>query len=288
MSVTMHATSGGLALQFPYDPGLVAALKSTVPSSARRWDNGRKIWLVETAYGQQVANLVYQMTGQRVAVPQTASLLTNAPEVRLLQVEYIGRCKEVAAGLADARASGYADGDWSVTFPEKVLRDWFDFGPGDPTNGTPRRPASLYTALGLPNDADDTAIKAGYRRMVKITHPDVDREQGAADRFRAVQHAYDVLSDRLKRRKYDAGLAFEASMQSPQASPYSSLTGRNNDQYGYRSPLRCGWILAEGAPGLRGFIVSKILAWRPITDAQGRELVTSWIAGATTFERQYV
>jgi len=175
-----------------------------------------------------------------------------------------------------------------VTFPEKVLRDWFDFGPGDPTNGTPRRPASLYTALGLPNDADDTAIKAGYRRMVKITHPDVDREQGAADRFRAVQHAYDVLSDRLKRRKYDAGLAFEASMGAPQASPDSYAMGNNNSTYGYRSPLRSGWVLAEGAPALGRFSVTKILAWADITNSEGKTMVASWPSGAKTFEVQWV
>lgn len=288
MSVTMQATPGGIALSFPYDPGLVSALKASVPSAARRWDNGRKLWLIETAYGKPVADLVYTMTGERVAVPQTPSLLGQvAPEIRLLQVEYVGRCKQVGAGLQEPRASGYANGDWSVTFPESVLRDWFEGGMGNPTTSIPRRRSSHYTTLGIPDNADDDAIKGGYRRMAKLTHPDVDREPGAADRFRAVQMAYSVLSDPLKRRKYNAGLALQEASEKA-LDGRSGPTRHDDDMYGYRSPLRCGWVLCEGLPTLGRFAVSKILTWQPITNDKGEELVTSWAADAKTFSKIWV
>jgi len=47
----------------------------------------------------------------------------------------------------------------------------------------------------------------------------------------------------------------------------------------YRSPLRCGHILAEGVESLGRFVVSRILGWEDISDAQGRVMVSSWRMG---------
>jgi molecular chaperone DnaJ len=61
-----------------------------------------------------------------------------------------------------------------------------------------------YDLLGIQRGADDSAIKAAYRRMAKECHP--DRHNGCAEkaeRFKAINEAYDVLKDPQKRAAYD-------------------------------------------------------------------------------------
>src|SRR3982750_1716058 len=61
-----------------------------------------------------------------------------------------------------------------------------------------------YDLLGVPRGADDAAIKSAYRRMAKECHP--DRHNGCseqAERFKAINEAYDVLKDPQKRAAYD-------------------------------------------------------------------------------------
>lgn len=74
----------------------------------------------------------------------------------------------------------------------------------------------LYETLGVERDATMIRIKAAYRRLVKKWHPDLNKSAEAPDRFRAIQYAYDVLSDPEKRRRYDAGETVE---EKPQADP---------------------------------------------------------------------
>lgn len=59
-----------------------------------------------------------------------------------------------------------------------------------------------YEALGVPSDANQTEIRAAYRRKAKELHPDATGGgDGAA--FREVQAAYDTLCDPAARRRYD-------------------------------------------------------------------------------------
>ena len=63
-----------------------------------------------------------------------------------------------------------------------------------------------YRTLNVSRSADQAAIKQAYRKLAKVLHP--DRNPGSAraeQRFKEVSHAYDLLSDPLKRAKYDRG-----------------------------------------------------------------------------------
>jgi DnaJ-class molecular chaperone len=60
-----------------------------------------------------------------------------------------------------------------------------------------------YTALGLGSDAALADIKKAFRQKASQYHPDRNAAADAAARFRAVQEAYDVLSDDAKRQAYD-------------------------------------------------------------------------------------
>jgi curved DNA-binding protein len=62
----------------------------------------------------------------------------------------------------------------------------------------------LYATLGVSKDADAAALKRSYRKLAKDLHPDRNPGNAPAEaRFKAVNHAYEVLSDDGKRKLYD-------------------------------------------------------------------------------------
>ncbi|MFA5543528.1 MAG: molecular chaperone DnaJ [Bacilli bacterium] len=60
-----------------------------------------------------------------------------------------------------------------------------------------------YEVLGVSKEATDDEIKKAYRSLAKKYHPDVSKEPNAAEKFKEVQEAYEVLSDPQKREQYN-------------------------------------------------------------------------------------
>ena len=60
-----------------------------------------------------------------------------------------------------------------------------------------------YEILGVDKNASESDIKLAFRRLAKKYHPDVSKEEDAAEKFKEAQEAYAVLSDSDKRKKYD-------------------------------------------------------------------------------------
>ncbi len=60
-----------------------------------------------------------------------------------------------------------------------------------------------YNVLGVESKASAAEIKTAYRRLARKYHPDVSKEAGAEERFKAVNEAYEVLRDEEKRGQYD-------------------------------------------------------------------------------------
>lgn len=72
-------------------------------------------------------------------------------------------------------------------------------------------PRDYYEILGVPRDASEKEIRSAYRSQARKLHPDVNRDDpGAAQRFKELQQAYDVVGDKEKRQQYDRfGHSFE-------------------------------------------------------------------------------
>jgi len=65
--------------------------------------------------------------------------------------------------------------------------------------------ADHYEVLGVDRAATPEEIKKAYRKLARELHPDVNPSEDAAERFKLVTHAYDVLSDPDQRERYDLG-----------------------------------------------------------------------------------
>ncbi|TPX38305.1 hypothetical protein SmJEL517_g00136 [Synchytrium microbalum] len=74
--------------------------------------------------------------------------------------------------------------------------------PTSPLRGPPQ--ADYYTILGIERDANQDAIKKGYRKMALRYHPDkTGSDPNSAERFQRIVKAYEILSDEKKRQIYD-------------------------------------------------------------------------------------
>lgn len=283
-AVSLAASPEGLRLSSPYDAAFVTAFKLAIPASGRKWDGNRKQWLIDPVHGRALTDLVSTFYGEKLELPADAG--PTLPTVEIIQLAYLGACKLRAMGEPET-ASGYTLGNRQpkapdLVFPESVLRAWFS---GRSDDNTPAPPTnSLYSVLCVPVDVGTLALKAAYRRMARQTHPDVNKEPDAHAAFLRVQAAYDVLSEPLKRRKYDAGLVLEARSQAD-VSPRQVFTASYHDNY--RAPLRCGLLLVQGLKRLGRIEVAKIMSWQDLT-RDNKVLVSSWPQDGQVWEERWI
>ena len=62
-----------------------------------------------------------------------------------------------------------------------------------------------YEVLGVTRRASQEEIKRAFRQLAREHHPDVNRDPAAADRFKLINEAYQILGDPDRRARYDRG-----------------------------------------------------------------------------------
>ena len=270
--ISLAPTSNGLAFKTPYDRHLLEEMKEQIPYNERKWDHNNKVWLIDPKHARLAQELTLKYFQFNVAIPETT--VTTKTETKILEVRYIGRAKD--RGEAEPLAFGNLNGDWSVIFPESVLREYF-------TGIKDVIPLTLYGVLGVKKSCSREDIKQAFRRMARQWHPDVCNETDAEERFKEINEAYAILKS-PKRAKYDAGLKLQERVKGE--DPQGIFPGNFGDQYS--PPLRCGYILAEGYQSVGRFYVGKIIDWRDITNESGQTLVTSWRKGDEKWHEAWV
>jgi curved DNA-binding protein len=111
-----------------------------------------------------------------------------------------------------------------------------------------------YEILGVPKDADEKAIKVAYRKLARKHHPDVNpaNKAEAESRFKEINEAYEVLSDKDKRAKYDQfGADWQRAQQSGQTGDFDwskYQTGQQQGGYTRYTTEDLQDLFGEGAP----------------------------------------
>jgi len=62
---------------------------------------------------------------------------------------------------------------------------------------------SLYETLEINDSASEAEIKKAYRKLARKYHPDVNKDKDAEDKFKEINSAYEILSDKEKKSQYD-------------------------------------------------------------------------------------
>jgi len=98
-----------------------------------------------------------------------------------------------------------------------------------------------YEVLGIKWNASEPEIKQAYRRLARKHHPDVNSgDKSAETKFKEINEAYEVLSDKEKRKKYDrfgdqwqyADQFARADRQQTPAWDFSQSGGNASSQFG--------------------------------------------------------
>ena len=115
-----------------------------------------------------------------------------------------------------------------------------------------------YETLGVPRTATADEIKRAYRKLARKHHPDLQpaaERAKAAERFKEINEAYEVLSDADKRAKYDAlGKDWKggADFTPPPGAAWSPVGGSQWEDFGGFSDFFASLFGTAGVRGTRG------------------------------------
>src|SRR5260370_4154107 len=77
-----------------------------------------------------------------------------------------------------------------------------------------------YKTLGVPRDATDKQIRSAFLKLAKAFHPDLNPGDAKAEaRFKAVNAAHDLLSDKERRARFDRGEIDASGQERPPPGP---------------------------------------------------------------------
>jgi molecular chaperone DnaJ len=107
-----------------------------------------------------------------------------------------------------------------------------------------------YKTLQLEREASDEEVKKAYRKLARKYHPDLNPgDKGSEERFKAVQEAYDVLSDAGKRQIYDHLGYYSATGAPPGGAAHNPGMGFGGFDFEQMARNRAGGRGRAGADG---------------------------------------
>lgn len=93
---------------------------------------------------------------------------------------------------------------------------------------------NLYHVLGISKEASEAEIKSAYRKLARKYHPDLNKDdKSAAEKFKEISCAYDVLGDKDKRKKYDNGEIDCDGKPTGYGAGFGGAGGGNYQSYNY-------------------------------------------------------
>ena len=105
-----------------------------------------------------------------------------------------------------------------------------------------------YTTLGVAKGASEKDIKTAYRKLAKELHPDRNKDNPkAAERFSKVTQAYDLLSDKDKRARFDRG---EIDAEGNPANPFAGQNPFGGGGFNGGRPGGSGGFRPEDLQGM--------------------------------------
>jgi len=116
----------------------------------------------------------------------------------------------------------------------------------------------LYKTLGVSKTATEAELRKAYRALAKKHHPDLNvGNTDAAERFKEIAAAYDILGDPEKRKRYDAGEIDESGQERPERQFYRQyaegpMGGKYRQNPGGGFSFRAGGPASEDAADIFG------------------------------------
>ena len=116
----------------------------------------------------------------------------------------------------------------------------------------------LYSILGVNKNASESEIKSAYRKLARKYHPDLNKDdKNAAEKFKEVSNAYDILGNEEKRKKYDNN-EIDAEGKPTGFGAGFGAGGSGTYGFGGGNPFGGGFRGAGGFGGAQGFDFSSI------------------------------
>ncbi len=98
-----------------------------------------------------------------------------------------------------------------------------------------------YKILGIGKKADEKEIKSAYRKLARKYHPDVNKAPEAVEKFKDINEAYEVLSDKEKRYRYDSlGSNWQQGADFTPPPGFENININFGDFSGFTSQRRSG------------------------------------------------